>query len=55
MKLNHLNLTVSDVPEAAQFMEKYFGLKRTEIGGDSSHIAQLRDDDETGSHLHGGR
>ena len=27
MKLNHLNLTVSDVPEAHHFLEKYFGLK----------------------------
>lgn len=27
MKLNHLNLTVSDVPQAHRFLEKYFGLK----------------------------
>ena len=27
MKLNHLNLTVSNVPETFQFFEKYFGLK----------------------------
>ena len=27
MKLNHLNLTVSNVPEAHHFMEKYFGLR----------------------------
>lgn len=31
MKLNHLNLTVSDVPEAHRFLEKHFGLKG--IGG----------------------
>lgn len=29
MKLNHLNLTVSDVPAARQFLEKYFGLQGT--------------------------
>ena len=27
MKLNHLNLTVSNVPDAHHFLEKYFGLK----------------------------
>ena len=27
MKLNHLNLTVSNVPETHRFLEKYFGLK----------------------------
>lgn len=27
MKLNHLNLTVSNVPESHRFLEKYFGLK----------------------------
>lgn len=27
MKLNHLNLTVTDVPAAHAFLEKYFGLK----------------------------
>jgi lactoylglutathione lyase len=27
MKLNHLNLTVSNVPEAHHFLEKHFGLK----------------------------
>ena len=27
MKLNHLNLTVTDVPEAHAFLEKYFGLQ----------------------------
>lgn len=26
MKLNHLNLTVTDVPAAAAFLEMYFGL-----------------------------
>ena len=27
MKLNHLNLNVSNVPETHRFLEKYFGLK----------------------------
>jgi len=27
MKLNHLNLTVSKVPDAHRFLEKYFGLR----------------------------
>ena len=27
MKLNHLNLTVSNVPETHRFLEKHFGLK----------------------------
>lgn len=27
MKLNHLNLTVTDVPAAAHFLETYFGLR----------------------------
>ncbi|NLX09881.1 MAG: VOC family protein [Chloroflexi bacterium] len=32
MKLNHINLTVTDVLAAADFLEKYFGLQRQ--GGD---------------------
>jgi catechol 2,3-dioxygenase-like lactoylglutathione lyase family enzyme len=27
MKLNHINLTVTDVPETVKFLEKYFELK----------------------------
>ncbi|WP_312884255.1 VOC family protein [Paenibacillus xylanilyticus] len=27
MKLNHLNLTVTDVPAAREFLETYFGMK----------------------------
>lgn len=27
MKMNHLNLTVTDVPAARQFLETYFGMK----------------------------
>lgn len=28
MKLNHVNLTVTDVPAAAHFLETYFGLRK---------------------------
>lgn len=41
MKLNHLNLTVTDVPEAHTFLEKYFGLR--DMGG-NKNIAFLSDD-----------
>lgn len=44
MKLNHLNLTVTDVSETRQFLEKYFGLQGMDTGADNDHIAQLRDD-----------
>ena len=27
MKLNHINLTVDDVPAARQFLERHFGLR----------------------------
>ena len=43
MKLNHLNLTVTNVSEARQFLEKYFGLQSLDKG-ENSQIAQLRDD-----------
>jgi len=41
MKLNHLNLTVTDVSEAHTFLQKYFGLR--DLGG-NNHIAFLSDD-----------
>ena len=41
MKLNHLNLSVTDVPAMQQFLETYFGL---ENGGGNNNIAFLRDD-----------
>ncbi|MES2463832.1 MAG: VOC family protein [Armatimonadota bacterium] len=41
MKLNHLNLTVTDVPETHKFLETYFGLKG---GGGNNNIAFLSDD-----------
>src|SRR3954471_12710047 len=46
MKLNHLNLTVTDVPEARGFLEKYFGMKD---GGGNANIGFLPD--ENGSVL----
>jgi lactoylglutathione lyase len=34
MKLNHLNLIVTDVPATAAFLEKYFGLHNIAPGND---------------------
>ncbi|MCL4296819.1 MAG: VOC family protein [Anaerolineae bacterium] len=42
MKLNHINLTVTDVPQTVKFLEKYFGLRSQ--GGDNK-FAVLFDDD----------
>ena len=42
MKLNHLNLTVTDVPETHAFLEKYFGLKSM---GCNQNMGFLSDDD----------
>ncbi len=48
MKLNHINLTVTDVPETVKFLEKYFGLRR--YGGKGEEIGKkfeaLFDDDD---------
>src|SRR5437868_4518833 len=41
MKLNHLNLTVTDVPATQQFLEKYFGMQN---GGGNKNIAFLSDE-----------
>ena len=41
MRLNHINLTVTDVLETQTFLEKYFGMKN---GGGNSNIAFLTDD-----------
>ncbi len=41
MKLNHLNLSVTDVPEARKFLETYFGLRD---GAGNNNLAFLRDD-----------
>lgn len=42
MILNHLNLAVSDVPAAKDFLLKYFGLR--ELGGGNKNRAFLLDD-----------
>ena len=42
MKLNHINLTVTDVPGTVKFLENYFGLQSQ--GGDNK-FAVLFDDD----------
>lgn len=41
MKLNHLNLTVTDVRAASTFLETYFGLRST---GGNAGMAFLTDD-----------
>ncbi|WP_257352056.1 VOC family protein [Pseudalkalibacillus decolorationis] len=43
MKLNHINLTVTDVNAAREFLEKYFNLKTKSTHGDS--FAVLLDND----------
>jgi catechol 2,3-dioxygenase-like lactoylglutathione lyase family enzyme len=43
MKLNHVNLTVTDVPAAASFLEKYFGLRNSGSGNKAFNV--LFDDD----------
>jgi lactoylglutathione lyase len=45
MKLNHINLTVTDALETATFFEKYFGLRRMEGVEQRNTFAMLRDDD----------
>ncbi len=42
MKLNHLNLTVSDVPEAQELLETYFGL--TTLMNREDGFAAMTDD-----------
>lgn len=44
MKLNHLNLTVTDVPAAANFLETYFGLRRIAGARASKSFTALFDD-----------
>ncbi len=43
MKLNHVNLTVTDVPAAANFLETYFGLRKQ---GGNNGLTVLFDDDQ---------
>jgi lactoylglutathione lyase len=42
VRLNHLNLTVTDVTAAARFLERYFDLR---AGGGNAGMAFLSDDD----------
>lgn len=46
MKLNHLNLTVTDVRAASAFLEKYFGLRP--MGGNAGMGFMTDDDDAWG-------
>jgi lactoylglutathione lyase len=43
MKLNHLHLTVDDVPATRSFLERYFGLRPSDEG--HKNFAMLLDDD----------
>ncbi|MCP3740720.1 VOC family protein [Rossellomorea sp. BNER] len=43
MKLNHINLTVTDVNAAREFLETYFGLQTKNTQGDS--FAVMTDED----------
>lgn len=45
MKMNHLNLTVTDALEAATFLERYFGLRSMEGTEHKQTFAMLLDDD----------
>ena len=42
MKLNHINLTVTDVQEASDFLVKYFGMRS--LGGNKG-MGFLTDDE----------
>ena len=42
MKINHINLTVTDVLAAAEFLEKYFGM--TNQGGNKGFTVLFDDD-----------
>ena len=44
MKLNHLNLSVTDVVEAHRFLENYFGLRS--MGPPNDKMAGLYDDND---------
>ena len=44
MNLNHLNLTVSDVPGTHRFLEKYFGLKGYDGMEPREAVSFMRDD-----------
>jgi lactoylglutathione lyase len=44
MKLNHLNLTVTDVAEARRLLETYFGFTGLKEGGDDKFTVLFGDD-----------
>ena len=46
MKLNHLNLTVTNTLAASKFLEKYFGMRS--MGGNAGMRFLTDDDDEWG-------
>lgn len=45
MKLNHINLGVTDVPAAVEIFERFFGLKQAEQMPRNDQMTFLRDDD----------
>lgn len=45
MRLNHLNLAVTDVGAAKRFLQDYFGLTAAPGVGDDERFCLLRDDD----------
>lgn len=44
MKLNHLNLAVTNVAEAAKFLRKYFGLRGMDKSEDNDNFDVMFDD-----------
>ncbi len=44
MKLNHLNLTVTDVVTTREFLERYFGMRRNEAASGNAGFDVLFDD-----------
>ncbi|MGI8748522.1 MAG: VOC family protein [Deinococcus sp.] len=45
MKLNHINLGVTDVPATVELFERYFGLRQAEGMPRNVNMAFLHDDD----------
>ena len=44
MKLNHVNLGVTEIPATVAMFETYFGLRRADIGPANDRMAFLHDD-----------
>lgn len=53
MKVNHINLTVSDVPATAKFLETYFGMR--DMGGNKGFTVLFDDDNLVLSLMQGKR